>query len=182
MTASALPTRLLEEDRLVAELDLLGISYLSRLGVESAVSVRPPTRLVADLVRQPSARVREALIAVLLARPELASAVPAALAELSPTEQLTLRAFYTAAVLLQQEHAEHLQSLLGARWRPLPDLFSSDLELPTTGSARHRLAQLAQTHRRKSGAAVNWSGTYENVARNLLRRMEMERRWNLSPL
>ena len=106
---SSLPqTQFVEEDHLVAELDLLGISYLSRLGAERASSVRPPAQLVADLVRQPSARVREALIAVLLAHPELAAAVPAALAELSPPEQLTLRVFYTAAVLLQQEHANSL--------------------------------------------------------------------------
>ena len=62
--------------------------------------------LLADLVQQPSARVRAAVIAVFLAHPEYAAAVPAALERLGPTERLTLRFFYTAAVLLQQEHTE----------------------------------------------------------------------------
>ena len=169
-----------DEDLLVAELELLGVSYLSRSGSARPTSVRPHDQLVADLVRQPSARLRQALIAVLLAHPELAAAVPAALAELSPPEQLTLRVFYTAAVLLQQEHANRLQTLLTTQWQFLPDLFAMELGLPRQGSPRDRLAQLGQTHRRLSGTAVNWTGTYENVARNLLRRLEMEHQWNRS--
>ena len=57
-------------------------------------------------MRQPSARVREAVIAVLLAHPAYAQAIPAALAQLSASEQLALRFFYNASVLLQRQYAD----------------------------------------------------------------------------
>jgi hypothetical protein len=170
--------QLAEEEGLVAELGQLDVTYLSRHEARDATGVRPPERLLADLVRQPSARVREATIALLLAHPEYAAAIPGALAQLSQSEQMTLRLYYTAAVLLQSEHADQLRPRLAARWQPLPDLFSEELGLPRRGSHRERLARLGGAHRRLSGAAVNWTGTYENVARHLVRRWEMEYRWN----
>ena len=100
-----LPRSYMEEERLVAELELLGIRYLSRYTSDQAERIRPPDVLLADLVRQPSARVRAAVLAVLLAHPEYAEAVPTALQQLGPAERRTLRLFYTAAVLLQQEYA-----------------------------------------------------------------------------
>ena len=168
--------QLAEEERIVAELEQLGVTYLSRREAQSATETRPPEKLLADLSRQPSARVREAIIALLLAHPEYAAAVPVALNQLTPAEQTTLRVFYTAAVLLQQEYAEQLHPYLVARWQPLPDLFSTELGLPHRGSHRERLTRLDHTHRRLSGAAVNWAGTYENVVRHLVRRWELEYR------
>ena len=41
-----------QEEPLVAELELLGIHYLSRQTPDRAESVRPPAALPADLVRQ----------------------------------------------------------------------------------------------------------------------------------
>jgi hypothetical protein len=123
----------IEEERLVAELELLGIRYLSRHMPDRAECVRSPEALLADLVRQPSARVRVSVVAVLLAHPEYAQAVPAALERLLPAEQWTLRFFYSAAVLLQQEYAERLRPFLAGR--RLPDRFGADLD-----PAGHRLA------------------------------------------
>lgn len=160
-----------EEEQLVAELELLGIRYLSRRTAEQASRIRPPDRLLADLVRQSNARVRAAVIAVLLAHPEYAAAVPAALEKLPPGEQQTLRLFYTAAALLQQQYAERLRPFVGGR--QLPDRFAADLDLPSTASIRERLAALGRRHRQETRAAVNWVGTYENVVRCLLRSWEM---------
>ncbi len=84
-------SQLAEEERIVAELEMLGVRYLSRRIAGSPPHPRAPDQLLADLVRQPSARVRDALIALLLAHPEFASAVPFALARLSATDQVTLR-------------------------------------------------------------------------------------------
>ncbi len=165
-----------EEERLVAELELLGIRYLSRHTSDRAERVRAPDVLLADLVRQPSARVRAAVIAVLLAHPEYAEAVPAALQQLRPSERRTLRLFYTAAVLLQQEHAERLRSFVARQW--LPDQFVVDLGLPDAASPRERLVTLSRQHRQQTQAYVNWVGTYENVVRCLLRSWEVEARWN----
>ena len=159
------------EEQLVAELELLGIRYLSRQTSEQAERVRPPAALLADLVGQPSGRARAAVIAVLLARPHYAEAIPDALERLPPMERQTLLFFYTAAVLLQQLYAARLRPHVA--WRPLPDRFAVDLNLPPTATALQRLAALGRWHRQQTGIAANWMGTYENVARRLLRSWEL---------
>jgi len=177
-----------EEEQLVAELELLGIRYLSRRTPDRALRVREPDALLADLVRQPSARVRNAVIAVLPTHPGYADALSAALKRLRPAERRTLRLFYTAAVLLQQERAERLQSFVTGR--RLPDRFAADLGLPSATSPRERLLTLwnwsndtaasfkspystglalGRRLRPQTQTVVNWVGTYENVERCLLR-------------
>ena len=166
-----------EEERLVAELELLGIRYLSRQTADVADCVRPADRLLADFTHQPSARVRQALIALLLAHPEYAVAAPEALTHLSSSRQLTLKLLYTAAVLLQQEHVQQLKPLLGDRWRSLPDLFSDDLGIEVTGTPRDRLRDLGRVHRWDTGIVANWAGTYENVVHKLLRSWQGVESW-----
>jgi len=168
-----------EEETLVAELECLGIRYLSRQTALRVTQTRPPDVLLADLIRQPSARVRTAVIAVLLAHPEYAEAVPAALRRLSTHERLLLEFFYTAAMLLQREYAERLQHFVVPRWRWLPPLpeTTGAWTLPAEGSSREKLAALGQAQRRWTQTAVNWPGTYENVARHLLRHWELEEQW-----
>jgi len=119
--------RLAIEDALVAELEQLDIRYLSRRSGDAGAQARPPAILLADLMRQPSARVREAVIAVLLAHPAYAQAIPAALAQLPASEQLALRFFYSASVLLQRQYADVLRPYVAERWQWLPDLFSQEL-------------------------------------------------------
>ena len=167
------------EEELVAELELLSVRYLSRESSYQASRVRPPATLLADLVRQPSARVRAAAIAVLLARPEYADAVPAALERLRPLERLTLQSFYMAVMLLQQEHADRLRPFLETQWRRLPLLreVTTELNVPDEGTPGERLAALGREHQRRSGAMVNWVGTYEHVVRRLLRHWETESQW-----
>lgn len=63
---------MMTEEQVVSELDALGISYLSRQSSSSVERVRPPEQLLADLIRQPSARVRQAVIALFLSHPEYA--------------------------------------------------------------------------------------------------------------
>ncbi len=164
-----------EEEKIVAELELLGIHYLSRQTPYRVEHVRPADVLLADLIQQPSARVRLAIIALLLAHPELAEAVPAALQRLPPSAQLTLRLFYTAAVWLQRAFAEPLRARLTDHWRWLPDWFSSELGLPVDGTPQQQLARLGQEQRRRTQAAVNWTGTYDDVAQRLLHQWELER-------
>lgn len=174
------PQELAEEERLVAELGLLGIRYLSRQTAFQPAKVRTREALLADLVRQPSARVRAAVIAVLLSHPEYAEAVPTALERLGPSDRLTLQSFYAAAVLLQQEHAHRLRPFVTTGWRWLPSLgrVSTGWDLPSEGTPREKLAALGREHRRRAQEMVNWAGTYEQVARQLLRQWELESRWN----
>lgn len=160
---------LIEEEKLVAELELLGVAYLSRQSSWQVDQVRSPEFLIADLIRQPHARVREVVIAVLLAYPSYADAVLKTIDCLSYSEQTTLRFFYTAAMLLQREYAEQLRPFVQSRWVWLPDLFSVELGLTTSGAPRERLMGLAQKHREVSGINLNWAGTYENIVTKLLR-------------
>lgn len=169
---------MMTEEQVVSELDALGISYLSRQHSLSVGRVRPPEQLLADLMRQPSARVRQAVIALLLSHPDYADSVPAALKNLTPDQQLTLKIFYTATVWLQQEHMQRLMPFVGPRWRPLPDIFSTEFGLHNAASPTERLARLGRVHRQKTKMAVNWAGTYENVADKLVRSWEAQARWN----
>jgi hypothetical protein len=167
-----------EEERLVAELELLGVGYLSRQTNYRADSIRPSKVLLADLMRQPSARVRAAVIAVLLSRPEYADNVPAALQRLQPFEELALRFLYTAAVLLQRDYSSQLRAFTSSRWQWLPDFFSTQLGLAAGGTPRDRLIALGNEHRRQTGIVANWVGTYENVVQRLLRHWELASQWN----
>ena len=164
------------EERVVAELACLGVSYLSRLSDTQLAPALPPQALLVELLRQPSSRVRVALVALLLAHPEYAEFVPAALTRLTGPEAQTLKFFTCAAVYLQEQYAEPLHFFLGTRWRQLPDLFSSELGL-SAGMPEARLRSLAKLHVRQSGQRLNWAGTYDNAARNLLRRWKMEQTW-----
>lgn len=168
------------EEQLVAELDLLGIRYLSRQTSFRATRVRAPAALLADLVQQPSARVRATVIALLIIHPEYADAVPPALERLGPDERLTLQSFYMAAVLLQREHEERLRPFLASGWKWLPALpqAAAEFDLSSEGSPRERLQALGRQHRQKTRRTVNWTGTYEQVVGQLLRQWEAEARWS----
>jgi hypothetical protein len=103
------------------------------------------------------------------------------LAGLSEESRLTLRLFYTAAVLVQQQYADELRKATGEAWRPLPDLFSPEFGVPSPDAPiQRRLSALGQAHQRRTGIVANWSGTYDSVAHKLLRRWKMERRWSQS--
>ena len=169
---------LTQEEQLVAELERLGIRYLSRQTNYQAQDVRPPWMLLVDLIQQPSSRIRTAVIAVLLARPEYAQAIPTTLERLQPRDRWTLKLFYTAAVLLQKEYAQHLRPFLGNRWQWLPDWFSSDFGLNAKKAPRELLRFLGLQHRQYTDIHLNWMGTYVNVAQQLLRRWELENLWN----
>ena len=166
------------EERLVAELELVGIRYLSRQTTIQAKRVRSPQRLLAAVIQQPSSRVRTAVIAIFLANPKFAGSMPGALELLSVPERQTLKLFYTAAVYLQHKHALRLQAFLGERWQWLPDWYSAELNIQLGQPPDKLLTQLGHEQQRMSGIMANWTGTYENVAHHLLRRWELEQKWN----
>ena len=164
------------EDLLVAELARLGVGYLSMQANAEIKQPLPPHKLLAKLIQQPSSRVRLALISLLLARPEYARHVPAALKELHGRQALTLKLFYSAAVVLQGKYIHEIGKYFDHPVQPLPALFAEEFHLPAS-SAEAQLKTLAQIHRERTGMSLNWAGTYENAARHLLRRWEMEQAW-----
>jgi len=167
---------MISPDRLVTELNSLGVRFLSGGDPARTEPALSPAALIAGLAEQEEARVRLALIPLFLVRPALAGAAPAALADLDAPVQVTLRCFYTAAVLLQQIHAAELRRLLGEQ-PVLPDHFSGELGLPSTGSPQQRLRRLGDRQRALSGLAANWPGTYQHAAERLLRQLKLERQW-----
>jgi hypothetical protein len=134
--------------------------------------------LLAALIQQPSSRVRTAVIAIFLANPKFSGSLPGALELLSGPEQQTLKLFYTAAVYLQQKHALQLQVYLGNHWQWLPDWYSSELHIQGGQPPDELLSQLGHEHQCLTGIVANWTGTYENVAHHLMRRWELEQKWN----
>jgi hypothetical protein len=168
-----------EEERLVAELDSVGIHYLSRQTNYIAQQVRAPHKLLADLIRQPSSRVRMAVIALLLAHPEYAQAIPSAARELTPEEQLLLKLLYTAAVYLQQIYSEQIQQSQSRRLQLLPDYYSGELNIESESPPRARLKALGRLHAQLAGN-LDWIGSYESIARRWLRYRNLEESWSQS--
>jgi len=72
----------IREDALVGELEYWGVRYLTRRTTNPRTVTRSPEQLLSDLVRQPSSRVRNAVIALLLLHPEFASQVQLAIKRL----------------------------------------------------------------------------------------------------
>jgi hypothetical protein len=168
-----------QEDRVVAELAQLGVGYLSRQGTGEPPKTSSPDTLMADLIHQPTSRVRVAMISLLLSHPEYAQYVPAALKSLPGKHAQLLKIFYSAAFLLQKKYARSLRPFLGEKWKWLPDLFSHELGLAVV-PPKERLKKLAQTHTELMKAELNWIGTYDSAARQLVRRWQMEKEWNQS--
>ena len=165
---------------MVAELSLLGVGYLSG---NEIISVDPPelmAQFIADLERQPSSRVRTATIALLLSHPDYAIFVPAAVTQLRSNNRLLLKCFYTAAVYLQQEHAQVLQEMQNNTFIWLPDIYSEDLGVPRKTTLADRLVALGQRQYELTGVFANWPGTYENVVHHFLRYSELVKLWNQS--
>jgi hypothetical protein len=168
------------EEQIVAELETAGVCYLSRHTDQKIRSKRPPYRLLADLVCQPSSRVRLATIALLLAQPSYAQSISEALEILPSERQFLLMVLYSAAVFLQQVYRKPIEKYQGRRWHPLPDIFSTELNIPLDLPPQQRLAALGRLYRSHSGVDLNWSGTFDNAARHWLRQVELEERWQVS--
>ncbi len=169
------PNAVAHDDTLVAELEARDVRF-----VTGSAGVTLPhlttAELIAGLAQSGNARVRLALIPFFLRHPESAGDAAAVAPTLAGAAAVTLKCYYTAAVLLQAQLAKRLHILLG--WQPvLPDWFSVQLGIPQTGDADMRLAQLHHRHRALSGFALNWLGTYRHGAERWLTHCEKEAEW-----
>jgi hypothetical protein len=152
------------EDQLVAELWAQDVRFI--MGTPSGrPPAIPPAHLIAALAENHEARLRLSLIPLFLRHPEFAIDVREAIQELTPTSQLILKCFYSAAIWLNQKH------LLG---KELPDLFSKELGFSPTVDPDENLRALAKRQQELSGAHVNWLGTYEHAADVWLKQMELQ--------
>lgn len=164
-----LTPRFIEEEQLVAELATLGIHYLSRNIDVGPVPPHAAHQLIADLILQPSSRVRTALIALLDLHPEYDQDVPAALASLQADNQITLKCLYTAAVILQRKYWQELQSTSSGGYSILSDWFGAELGVAPSATPDEQLRGLSARHQKLTERYINWAGTYENVLHHLLK-------------
>ncbi|MCX6048717.1 MAG: hypothetical protein NT075_26745 [Chloroflexi bacterium] len=122
------------------------------------------------------ARLRLALIPLLLQYPAFAVYTRSVAEQLPQPAQLVLKCYYTAAQLLQQKYLIRLEALFGQS-TPLPDLFTAELGLPTWQNPEAGLQALAERQRNLSERAINWLGTYEHGAQRLLTHQARRQAW-----
>jgi len=166
----------LSPDELVSTLDTLDVPFLAG-GEQSAVPPSlTPVELLTALAQAREARLRSAIIPMLLRHPEFAPHARAAATRLSGLPRVTLQCFYTAALLLQRKYVARLKRLLGAQ-PSLPDWFSADLGVSLSEDETTLLGELSERHAALTGLPINWAGTYEHAVERLIKRLENQARW-----
>ncbi len=142
--------------QLVAELDALGVRLLQGAYATEAIGKIAPARLLALLASSDEARLRLAIIPLLLHRSDFATHIDGAV-QVNASAQVVLKCYYTAARYLQQKYRLRLEAVTG-RNAPLPDLFSLELGLQPAADPDSGLSALAQRHAVLSGKPINWLG------------------------
>lgn len=137
-----------------------------------------PAPLMSALISHPEARLRLALIPLLLRQPEFSAYAPQVADALREPTRITFQCFYTAAYLLQAKYLPRLEAILGDQQR-LPDLFAAELGVLAQKDIEATLRALGKRQQVLSSEALNWHGTYEHGAQRLVTRLETERRWGV---
>ncbi len=150
-----------DRERLVAALRERGVDWLApsdALGEPLSDEI-----LIGSLASHDDSRLRAALTGLFLlrVRPNLAPYVPSVVALLNENARLELMARYMAAVYLQRLWRTRLSLYLGHS-ENLPDLFSTQLELPRAdeGFGKQGLYALAEWHQSLSPIAYNRLSEY----------------------
>lgn len=172
---------LLNANQLIIELNRLDVNFLQGETTDVITDPLPPATIMIQLSTSSEARLRLALIPLLLCHPEFVNDVRWVVTQIPPTAQVLMKCYYTAAHLLQQKYWGRLQALWGDA-TPLPDLFTAELGLSTFSTPEQGLQVLAERHQKLSGRAINWLGTYEHGAQRLLTHYECRQLWQKSPL
>lgn len=165
----------LTPDQLVTALNRLDVPFLTGGEPASPLNSLSPFLLLGELIAQQEARLRLAVIPLLLRRPDVAVHVPSVVANIRSNQALQLKLYYTAAMFLQQQYQHRLQILFGQQ-PSLTDYFSLELKVPTHGSLPQRLQALARQHQCLTDNYFNWYGLYQHAAERLLKHMEWRKR------
>ncbi len=164
-------------DELVGALDALGVPFLAG-GIQTPRTFAlSRAELLLGLARDPDARVRLAVIPLLLVHPECAEVIPEVAKQLEEEARLTFECYYTAAHWLQRKYEKTLTNLVG-ELKPLPDWFSAKLGLASGETEAGRaLEKLGKRHQALSRERLNWHGTYEHAAESLIKQLTWEKAW-----
>ncbi|HET7767933.1 MAG TPA: hypothetical protein VFN74_04095 [Chloroflexota bacterium] len=160
---------------LVAALREHGVRYFTADPDETQPSheTLSPQRLLSELAQADSARVRHAIAALFLVKPELAPLVPEVVEALTDGAKGVLIEAYIAAVYLQRAWRTRLRRYFGEQ-PELPPLWVDQLGLPSPDE-RFGRAGLAALHARQRRGATARHGAYEQVALNLFGQLVAER-------
>jgi len=165
-------------DDLVTALNALDVPFL----VGGTAGGQPfditPSSLLARLATSPEARLRLAVIPLLLRHPEFAAHVDSALESMPEPVANGFKCYCAAAALLQRKYWKRLQTL-GMFDTPLPPLFFTELAIPHSCYPNDGLKLLAERQALLSGQRLNWLGTHEHAAQRFLTHMERRVKWNV---
>jgi hypothetical protein len=167
---------MVEAGQLLYELDRIKVHYLIGENLPVYQDHLTPVKLLAGLASQDDARMRRALIAVLLRHPEYSRSAKAVISELPDEQALIFQLYYTAAYYLQAEYSDQLVMLIGEH-ETMPDYFSEALGIHPNNKESDPLKKLANQHKELSGLELNWLGTYHHTARQVIRRLKKEQEW-----
>lgn len=159
---------------LVGALNALDVPFIAGDAPDAHLS---PSQLIQGLARAPEARLRSAIIPLVLRHPEFSSDARVAEQALSDLARVTCECFYTAAVLLQLKYRERLISLFGQQLL-LTDWFGATLGIALSPDVDASLRALGERHTALTGLPINWVGTYHHAAERFIRHCEVEQRWN----
>lgn len=163
---------------LAAALAALDVPFIAGGSRQPMAAPTQPAVLLASLATSDEARLRLALIPLLLRHPEYGRHATAALRLMAPEGQACFKCYYTAALLLQKKHRRRLEALLG-RLDLLPDLFSTELGVPQLTDPDDALYILAVRQRALTNRSINWLGTYEHGADRFLEFLERREQWKV---
>jgi len=161
-------------EQLTTALHVLGVDFIMGKNLGQGSLYKKPVSLIAALAKSPEARLRLSLIPLFLEHPEFSEYVPSVSKKLGPITRITLQCYYTAAVLLQKQHHNQLDALIGSK-PSLPDYFSIGLGLEVTADFEENLRSLGQRHQELSNSQVNWFGTYQHAVQVWLKGLELQR-------
>jgi len=162
-----------EIETIVAALRDRGVRHLSPSEARSGI-VLGEDELVRSLVTSGEARLRQALIVLLLQQPRLAERIPPVCEELDREAATELKVLYTAAACLQRMWSIRLQREIPA-FSMLPDLFGPELGVPSLDEIHGKLAlyALADRHRATApsarGRLAEFEGAFPMAIANLAR-------------
>lgn len=163
-------------EELVAALRERGIDYLAPSDAQLTQTIDDKL-LVASLAAHSDPRLRQALIALFLIQPRMASIVERMRAELGLEAARQLMACYQAAVYLQRVWMIRLKRLL-PDYPQLPDLYSAEMQLPDAeaGYGEAGLHALAEQERNRSPQHANCLSEFEGVADLLFQSLKQRER------
>jgi hypothetical protein len=165
-----------DHDALVAQLREQGVRYLAPSQPDfSAPPQVSPKELIIRLVTHSDARLRLALVALLLLHPEWGPYVHFQVKKLAEPTRADLQALYTAAVYLQRLWHTRLEFYL-RRFEMLPDLYSSQLGLPAAKERHGKsgLHALSTWQGHRSPYPFNWLASYNKLINLLFEQLKME--------